>query len=163
MYKDAVSHSKSYPNCAVAVGGRPGRQATIIAHSSNTKFSDCGVDVLKTERACSDFLSKWPIVFPRKQSELITLMLMLTDTNENLIEPSNFTNTGEVIAADTPYFLEILPQRDFISRRCTMWQQFRFRGQCLQRWTCMRIHSISNKPILCICMQVMRVRIFYYM
>ena len=73
MYKDAVSHSKSCPDCAIAVGGgRPGRPP-LQPIPVQRIFQIVGVDVMdlpRTERGnkhvlvFQDFLSKWPMVFP---------------------------------------------------------------------------------------------------
>ena len=73
MYKDAVNHSKSCPDCAIVVGGgRPGRPL-LQPIPVQRVFQIVGVDVMdlpKTERGSKhvlvfqDFLSKWPMVFP---------------------------------------------------------------------------------------------------
>ena len=72
MYKDAVNHSKSCPDYAIAVGGHPGRPPLHPIPVSHI-FQIVGVDVMvlsRTERGNKhvlvfhDFLSKWPMIFP---------------------------------------------------------------------------------------------------
>ena len=87
MYKDAVSHSKSCPDCAIAVGGgRPGRPP-LQPIPVQRIFQIVGVDVMdlpRTERGnkhvlvFQDFLSKWPMVFPipdQKTERIVKLLV----------------------------------------------------------------------------------------
>ena len=87
MYKDAVNHSKSCPDCAIAVGGgRPGRPP-LQPIPVKRVFQIVGVDVMdlpKTERGnkhvlvFQDFLSKWPMVFPipdHKAERIVKLLV----------------------------------------------------------------------------------------
>ena len=87
MYKDAVNHSKSCPDCAIAVGGghlgRPPLQPIPVKRV----FQVVGVDVMdlpKTEHGnkhvlvFQNFLSKWPMVFPipdQKTERIVKLLV----------------------------------------------------------------------------------------
>ena len=113
MYKDAVNHSKSCPDCAIAVGGgRPGRPL-LQPIPVQRVFQIVGVDLMdlpKTERGnkhvlvFQDFLSKWPMVFPipdQKAERIVKLLVeelvpffgvpeaLLSDRGTNLLSNSD--------------------------------------------------------------------------
>ena len=82
MYKDAVSHSKSCPDCAIAVGGGRPSRPPLQPIPVQRIFQIVGVDVMdlpRTEHGTSMFLF-FKISYPsglwcsqyqiRKQSEL---------------------------------------------------------------------------------------------
>ena len=87
MYKDALHHSKSCPDCAIAVGGsRPG-SPPLQPIPVQRVFQIMGVDVMDLPQTESgnkhvlvfqDFLSKWLMAFPipdQKTERIIKLLV----------------------------------------------------------------------------------------
>jgi hypothetical protein len=96
MYKDAINHSNSCPDCAIAIGGRPGRPP-LQPIPVQRILQIVGVDVMdlpRTERGnkhvlvYQDFLSKWPMVFPipdQKTERIAKLLVEESDRGTNLL------------------------------------------------------------------------------
>lgn len=88
MYKDALNHCKSCPQCAVVSGTGRIHRPPLRPIPVQRVFQILGVDVMelpKTDRGnkyvvvFQDFLSKWPLVFPIPDQKSIRIARLLVE------------------------------------------------------------------------------------
>ena len=106
MYKDALDHSKSCPQCAIVSGGGHVHKPLLHPIPVERAFQILGVDIMELPKTSKgnqyvvvfqDFLTKWPMVFPVPDQKALRIVQLLVEQIIPLVFLKHYYLTVELI------------------------------------------------------------------